>query len=312
MEPLTISADDRRLFKQCRRQWDLAARGRRGLRRRKEAGAGPAGALRRALDVYYYPGMWGWDRGIVLPLVHKALDGAGGSGAGGYPASAAAHLLVDAFAEWAPDHDRFTPVQVAVDIAVNVPDPVIGDRALTTLDGRAVRYITRLDALVLDDDNRPWLLHHRVAAYTDREVLALDESPLTDRWAWEAFSLDPRMAGVMVTEIPWPPPPDPGERFRRHVFGYSREEIVGAGRQLGTEALEMLDAGLTLYPSPSLANCSACEFRPPCLVMRRGQDPTELLAAGYERLPAAGPVDGRLGGRTWSMNRGALPPRFDP
>jgi hypothetical protein len=44
--------------------------------------------------------------------------------------------------------------------------------------------------------------------------------------------------------------------------------------------------------------------------MRAGTDAEPLLAAGYRTRPAPELVEGRLGGQTWSMNRGARPPRF--
>jgi hypothetical protein len=89
------------------------------------------------------------------------------------------------------------------------------------------------------------------------------------------------------------------------------EELAIAGRQLGREALDMLDAGLLPYPNPTPQGCAACGFRGPCLAMRQGRDPAPLLAAGYRRRAAPGPPEeGRLGGHTWSTGRGARPPRF--
>ncbi|MGH9095102.1 MAG: hypothetical protein ACRDXE_08070 [Acidimicrobiales bacterium] len=326
MESYRISAEDRGLFKRCRRAWDFGARSRRALRPKPEdqqVSRGPGRleqAVGKALDVYYYPGMWAWDRSIVVPLVHRALDEAlrpPGAPAAEEGEVAAGHALLDAYAAWAPTHDHFTPVQVATEIAVNVADPVISDDDLTTPDGVPVSYATWLDALVVDDDNRPWLLRHRVgnAPFMHPDVAALDETALTDAWAWEVYSLYPRMAGVLFTEVMTRAPASTGREaagppFRRHVVGYSREELAAAGRQLAREALDMTDPGLALYPNPTIANCGGCAFRDPCRIMRAGGDPGPVLDARYEPRPEAPLVEGRLGGHTWSMNRGARPNRF--
>ncbi len=70
-----VTVADRTSFKRCRRQWDFQAGNRQDL----EPLQPPAlpdldRALRDALAVYYYPGMWDWDRGVRLPLVRQGLD----------------------------------------------------------------------------------------------------------------------------------------------------------------------------------------------------------------------------------------------
>ncbi|MGH9078341.1 MAG: hypothetical protein ACRDY0_12990, partial [Acidimicrobiales bacterium] len=262
---------------------------------------------------------------------------AGGGAAGGGAAGGGAdgHRLIDDYARWAPALDRFTPVQVATEILVNIPDPVLSNRDLVGLAGEPVVYATWLDAVVLDDENRPWLMFHRVGSTppVDPELLTLDEAALTDCWAWEELNLSPQMAGAVFTDVCTASMVGGGDAglsggtggdaaggtggdhagvggFRRREVRYSREELAGAGRQLATEALDMVDAGLPLYPSPSPSHCAGCQFRAPCLAVRAGQDPVPLLAAGYEHRPEAELVEGRLGGRTWSIGRGARPPRF--
>jgi hypothetical protein len=335
-----ISAEDRRMFKRCRRQWDFAApaRGNRQPRRPQDpaAAAGDApdpsaaagdtlgSALRKALDVYYYPGMWEWPRHVVVPLVHRAVEESLGPGGD----QVLAHRLMDDYSQWAPGHDRLTPVQVAMAMEVNVADPVIVDRDLTTPAGDEVRYRAWVDALTLDGDNRPWLMFHRLGAgpFEEPAVLALDEEALTACWAYEAFYLDRRVAGAVFTEVHLGA--DAGASvtggsmaggsvaagsswFRRTEVPYSRREIDGAGRQLGVEALLMVDVGLVVYPSPSPEHCRPCAYRSPCLAVRSGADAGPILAADYEERPEPALVEGRLGGGTWSMNRGARPPRFE-
>src|SRR5215470_9576599 len=68
-----IGDSDRESFKRCRRAWDLGSR----LRQNYEP-LSPMKtfdfdrAIHDALAVYYFPGMWEWNRDIVCPL---ALDG---------------------------------------------------------------------------------------------------------------------------------------------------------------------------------------------------------------------------------------------
>ena len=306
MPSFRIDAADRAWFKRCRRAWDLGARARQGY----EPTPPPAGrggsltdAFRDALDVYYFPGMWQWDRSIVLPLVHEAFERRRP------PDAELGHRLLERYAKWAPAQDAFEPVRVAADIEVNVPDPLLSDRDLSTEDGDPLVYMVHVDAAVFAAaDERPWLLTHRFGPFRDPAYLALDEEPLTMCWAWGQHTLDWRVAGVAINEVRLE---DVDEPFRRTVLPMSPAELALAARQLGREALDMLDAGLLPYPNPTPDGCGACGFRAPCLAMRRGDDPRPLLAAGYGRRPDPVPAEeGRLGGRTWGFGRGARPPRF--
>jgi len=99
-----------------------------------------------------------------------------------------------------------------------------------------------------------------------------------------------------------------GDWFRRTWIRRTRAEIEGVGGRLSAEALEMLAPELVLYPSPTPDHCGRCSFRAPCLAMNDGADPGPVLAAAYQPRRADEPEEGRLGGGTWSMNRGAAPP----
>ena len=71
--PVVVTAADRASFHRCRRQWDLGA----GMRQDLEPVRWPAipdldRAVRDALAVYYFPGMWDWG-GVRLPLVGQEL-----------------------------------------------------------------------------------------------------------------------------------------------------------------------------------------------------------------------------------------------
>jgi hypothetical protein len=85
--PFVITAADRASFLRCRRQWDFGARTRQDLEPLRPALPDLDRAVRDALAVYYFPGMWDWDRGVRLPLVVQELERAldrqrrrGGSG----------------------------------------------------------------------------------------------------------------------------------------------------------------------------------------------------------------------------------------
>jgi hypothetical protein len=65
---------DRGAFKRCRRQWDFGARERQNYESDRPAAAPDLDlAVREALAVYYFPGMWDWQRSVVLPLVLQGL-----------------------------------------------------------------------------------------------------------------------------------------------------------------------------------------------------------------------------------------------
>jgi hypothetical protein len=99
-----------------------------------------------------------------------------------------------------------------------------------------------------------------------------------------------------------------GGWFRRTWIRRSRIEIGAVGERLSAEALDMLDPGLRLYPSPTPEHCGRCDFRAPCLAMNEGADVEAVLDVGYQPHREPGPEEGRLGGGSWSMNRGAAPP----
>jgi hypothetical protein len=131
---------DREAFKRCRRQWDLGATERQHLEP-AEAAAAPdlELAVRDALAVYYFPGMWDWQRSVVLPLVLQGLARSLGDPAAAGGELAAGRALLERYFDWAPGVDRFSPVQVETRFEVNLPDPGGGDRELVLADGRPIR-----------------------------------------------------------------------------------------------------------------------------------------------------------------------------
>jgi len=99
-----------------------------------------------------------------------------------------------------------------------------------------------------------------------------------------------------------------GGMFRRTRIPRTRAALDDLGRRLATEALEMLDAELTVYPTPALEHCGVCEFRAPCLALNEGADADAIVKTNYRVRPPEAPEEGRLGAVTWSMSRGAAPP----
>ena len=109
-------------------------------------------AVRDALAIYYYPGMWDWGRDVRLPLVIQELDrSVARQGAGGADAAQIrrdGRALLDRYLLWAPPVDRFAPIMVETDFEVPVPDPGRPAFGLVTPEGAAGRYGDRVDLLV--------------------------------------------------------------------------------------------------------------------------------------------------------------------
>ena len=99
--------------------------------------------------------------------------------------------------------------------------------------------------------------------------------------------------------------------FRRTRILRDRAELEAMGARLAAEALDLVDPGLRLYPSPAPEHCGACRFVDPCLAIERGQDVRAVLRADYRDRGPERVEPGRLGAATWGTGRGAAPPRFD-
>jgi len=292
-----VSAADRDWFGRCRRSWDFGALARRAL----EVPAGEDGrlerAVRAALAVHYFPGMWLWDRTIVAPLVLAAFREAGGRDD--------ERGVVEAFQRWSGRADEFTPVRIEADIDVHVPDPDRPSDELAAPDGTAVHYRDRVALVLLDRDDRCWLGHHRVVSvFADLDELALDERRLTASWAWEAMELTTRVEGVQYTEIR----PAPFAVRRTAVFRDAEAKRAAAAR-LGRTVQQMLAPDLAVEPTPDWLHCAACGFRRPCIALNQGRDAEPLLAS-YRVCAVDTMEEGRLGGVSWGFGRGAAPPRF--
>jgi hypothetical protein len=220
---------ERELFLGCRRAWDFGAHERQGL----EPG-GPAGlldlqqAVKDALAVYYFPGMWDWSRTIVAPLAtqgfvkalrtqrqeYEAATGtalAGDDAARWDAASAAGQRMLAAYYGWAPAADTWSTVQVETLFDVTVPDPGRPGSGLVAADGRGVLYRLRVDLVVVDKAGRNWLVEHRLCedGFAAMEDLLLDDVALTRAWGWEQGFLG-KVTGTIHNELRLPRPDEPG------------------------------------------------------------------------------------------------------
>jgi hypothetical protein len=237
-----LRPSDRVWFKRCRRSWDFGSRLRRNLE--------PAEpryqldldrALRDGLAVYYFPGMWEWDRKVVVPLAFAAFERALERQRAGHrldPADEAAwdqgladgRAVLEHYVGWAPAADRFCPVRVETDFDVQIPDPASPDGDLVSPDGRVVRYGGRVDLLLVDEHDAYWVARHRlVEDFTDDDLLILDDELIAACWAWELFYLGKRISGTIHNELRLGgEPPDPADPVRRprsaHAFARARAQ----------------------------------------------------------------------------------------
>jgi hypothetical protein len=256
--PVVVTAADRASFRRCRRQWDFGA----GMRQDLEPVHRPVvpdldRAVRDALAVYYFPGMWDWDRGVRLPLVGQELDRAlqrqrqRADAASADAASADAEewqqardqgrALLARYIDWAPRTDRFAPVLVETDFEVSVLDPARPDAALTAGPGEPIRYRGRIDMMAVDQHDAYWIVRHRVveAGWPPTEQLAADEEALAACWAWEQFYLGMAITGTIYNELRLPAAGAGYPRRRRWPWQRSRatptvrqHEPSGGGRSI--------------------------------------------------------------------------------
>jgi hypothetical protein len=206
---------DRTAFKSCRRAWDLAAPERRNLEPIVEVGSLDVDrAIRDALAVYYFPGMWDWARGVVIPLVGQALDKAlagqrarlGPELPPGFDRQArAARQLLAAYVDWAPGIERLAPVLVEVDYAADLADSDRTDAAVFTPGGEHVNYRGRLDLLGVDEHDAYWIMRHRVVGeWTPLSTLLRDEESVAACWAWQQYYIGMAIAGTIHNEMRLP------------------------------------------------------------------------------------------------------------
>ena len=221
---------ERQLFLGCRRAWDLAAHERQAREPARPARVFDLDrAVKDALAVYYFPGMWDWNRAIVAPLATEAFVKAMRTQRQAYEESTGSPLddgaaarweaeltagrrLLPAYYAWAGGLDNWSTVQVETLFDVTVPDPgAPPGTGLLAADGRGVRYRIRIDLVVVDDQGGYWLVEHRLRSggFAELDDLLLDDAALTRSWAWELGFLA-TVAGTIHNELRLPAPGEPG------------------------------------------------------------------------------------------------------
>ncbi|HSV64630.1 MAG TPA: hypothetical protein VLJ59_01820 [Mycobacteriales bacterium] len=334
-------------FRRCRRAWDLGARERRNYEPAEPVRVIDFDeAVRDALDIYYFPGMWEWKREIVRPLAVRAFDKSMRRQRAEYAEHRALSAeqerdwaerhrlgtrLLERYFGWAERLDRFTPVQVAAQFDIVIPDPDDPDAGLVAPDGRTIQYRVRIDMVVMDEHDLCWLAEHRVVSgpqWSDLDQLILDEQSLTRSWAWQLGFLG-RIEGTIHNELrvavpppdgapadqPNPDEPEPdgepeitavpapsgiitqhrGAYFRRTQIPRGQMELERRGVAVAYETLDMVDPLVRLYPNPSTAHCAECVYRAPCVAMTQGLDEQPILDTAYRKRVREDFELGRLG-----------------
>jgi hypothetical protein len=165
--------------------------------------------------------------------------------------------LLERYFEWAPQIDRFTPIQVATQFDVSVPDPADPDSGQVTPDRRGIQYRVKIDLAVIDEN----------------ELYRLDEQALTRSWAWQLSFLS-KLEGTIHNELraTSPDPAQPSEiaaraipgpggiitqrstgSFRRTHTPRTGLEIERCGVAVAHELQEMTDPSLPIYPESTPA-----------------------------------------------------------
>lgn len=237
-----LSAQDRASFKRCRRQWDFGSVQRQNLKPLEPVPTDLDRAVRDALAVYYYPGMWDWKASIVLPLVRKAFMASMATAPSSPRRTAdvdAGTDLLERYFEWAPGVDEFCPLKIEIDVESIVPDSREPGRGLLDPQGRRVLYTQRIDLVATDAAEETWVVLHRaVPEWQSLESLLLDEAAIAACWAWEQTYLGMDIAGTIHNEVlcrtPDDLPPAPGRTRtgRPERGGFSQNEPSGGGRPI--------------------------------------------------------------------------------
>jgi hypothetical protein len=319
--PVTVTEAERTSFLRCGRQWDVAAGIRQNMRQNLEPANPPAApdldrAIRDALAVYYFPGMWDWDNGVRLPLVGQELDRTLEG-----EARDEARALLERYIRWAPSVDRFAPALVETDFEATVLDP--DGAAVVTAGGEPIRYRGRIDLMAVDRHDAYWIVRHRLVDedWPATEELIKDEEALAACWAWEQFYLGMAVTGTIYNELSR----TPGRSRPWHRLGAVRRTVrqhepSGGGRSIPqhrrmyARAREPARVKLVEQRTGPGFRRTWLRRTPGDVAaagLRLGADVAEMARSdGFWPRPADNQEEGRLGGRSWATGRGAAPPKF--
>jgi hypothetical protein len=98
-----------------------------------------------------------------------------------------------------------------------------------------------------------------------------------DKDAYEAGLYDDHLAWLQTSGIDY---------YRKFVIYKSDYELEQVEKNLVSEALDMVDPNVRIYPMPGRFSCNGCAFQGPCLSKNAGQDYLYALKTMYvKRLP---------------------------
>src|SRR3982074_1515970 len=228
--PEIIRAHERTAFKRCRGAWDFGSRSRRNYEPVVPARAFDLDkAVHDALALWYFPGMWEWDRTLVRGFAMEGFHKSMRTQLDAYAAVAdvseaqddewqaqveAGERLLERYFAWAPGVDAFSPVRVNTDFDANVPHPTAMGIDLVAPGGGPIHYQGRVDALVVDAYDAYWIMDHRVVVdgeWENLNQLLLDEQSIAACWAWEIFYYGMKIAGTIHNELRLDAPATPDE-----------------------------------------------------------------------------------------------------
>ena len=230
-----IRTSDRGIFKGCRQRWDFASKMRRNLEPWQKYKPFEFGtAFHAAMEVYYDPARWTFDREIVeaealakFAAVNKQQRIQVAQSQGGELSSDSLadynerHELglgmLRHYFKWARTRDNFTPIAVEIDFEVPILVPqgveVLPDGYSTVYDTRDllclhdtqgfidVVYQGRIDMLVKDEAGEYWIFDHKTAAQMgDLSWLVLNDQVTSYCWALQHMLKIP-IAGFVYNEI---------------------------------------------------------------------------------------------------------------
>jgi hypothetical protein len=207
-------------FNSCRRAWDLGSRVRQNYVPVVPRDAFDFDkAIHNGLAVYYFPAMGDWNRSIVRPLALQGFHRSMREDRTAYEAvrplsagqrddwdwhSRLGEVALGRYLQWAvPADEDFDSLFADQDIWVPVPDPARPGQDFTTLDGRPLRFLCRIDQLVSDVDDEFWLVDHRLVweDWESDETLLGDTDGLRAMWAVEIAYPQITLAGTIYNEL---------------------------------------------------------------------------------------------------------------
>lgn len=71
--------------------------------------------------------------------------------------------------------------------------------------------------------------------------------------------------------------------YKRHTITRNTYELQEAGRNIASEAREITNPALGIYPSSGRYSCGFCAFKEPCLAKNRGEDYMYTLESLFEK-----------------------------